>query len=153
MKTEVNILDYLSPEEVKEVMLDELRVLVRGHFKDEKTAERLLSNLAYGIVQDEVDKICPNYHGQMVEKVADAINKDLSYHVWRYNYNDNQPQSYGAKLIEQTVKESQQLIKDKVIETIKNKDYSEDAWAKFEKMAESFGENLYDFMATIQGKR
>lgn len=154
MKTiTLNILDHLSADSIREIMQEELRLCVRNHFRNEQEAERLLSNLAYGIIRDEIEKIVPDYHDTMVKKVAGAITKDVSGHIYNYAWDTGAPRSYGAKLIDQTVKENQQLIKDKVVETIRNKDYSEDAWAKFENLAESFTSNIYDLMETLRGAK
>ena len=151
---EINFKDYLSDDEVKEIVQDELRIQVRKLFSGtEENTQRLLSNLAYSIVRDEVDKIVPNYEEQLVNKVAELVkSKDLSFHVFNYNYSTNAPTSFGSKVIEQTVKENQQLIKDKVVKTIQETDYSEQALMKFESLAEDFTSNIYDFVNLMRDK-
>ena len=151
---EINFKDYLSDDEVKEIVQDELRIQVRKLFSGtEENTQRLLSNLAYAIVRDEVDKIVPNYEEQLVNKVAELIKgKDLSFHVFNYHYSTNAPTSFGSKVIEQTVKENQQLIKDKVVKTIQETDYSEQALMKFESLADDFTSNIYDFVNLMRDK-
>ena len=152
---EINFKDYLSDDEVKEIVQDELRIQVRKLFSGtEENTQRLLSNLAYAIVRDEVDKIVPNYEEQLVNKVAELVkSKDLSFHVFNYHYSTNAPTSFGSKVIEQTVKENQQLIKDKVVKTIQETDYSEQALMKFESLAEDFTSNIYDFVNLMRDKK
>lgn len=152
---EINFKDYLSDDEVKEIVQDELRNQVRKFFSGtEENTQRLLSNLAYAIVRDEVDKIVPNYEEDLVNKVAELIKgKDLSFHVFNYHYSTNAPTSFGSKLIEQTVKENQQLIKDKVVKTIQEADYSEQALMKFESLADDFTSNIYDFVDLMRTKK
>jgi len=150
---EIQISDYLSQEDIKEICADELRKQIRQHFNNESNAQRLLTNLSYSIVQEEVDAITPNYHEELVAKVAKLINdKDLSFHLFRYNYYDGKPESLGAKIVDQTIQENKQVIKDKVLDTIVNKDYSDQAWCKFESLAEEFTNNIYDFVAAIRAK-
>ena len=151
---EINFKDYLSDNEVKEIVQDELRIQVRKLFSGtEENTQRLLSNLAYAIVRDEVDKIVPNYEEQLVNKVAELVkSKDLSFHVFNYHYSTNTPTSFGSKLIEQTVKENQQLIKEKVVKTIQETDYSEQALMKFESLADDFTSNIYDFVNLMRDK-
>ena len=152
---EINFKDYLSDNEVKEIVQDELRIQVRKLFSGtEENTQRLLSNLAYAIVRDEVDKIVPNYEQDLVNKVAELIkSKDLSFHVFNYHHSTNAPTSFGSKVIEQTVKENQQLIKDKVVKTIQEADYSEQALMKFESLADDFTSNIYDFVNLMRDKK
>jgi len=152
---EIKIEDYLDQQEIKEIVQDELRNQIRKFFSgSEENTQRLLSNLAYAIVRDEVDKIVPNYEEELINKVAELIkSKDLSFHVFNYHYSTNAPTSFGAKLIEQTVKENQQLIKDKVVKSIQETDYSEQALVKFESLAADFTSNIYDFVDLMRTKK
>jgi len=152
---EINITDYLSHEEIKEIAEDEIRVQIREHFKNEENAKRLLSNLSYQIVTDEVDKIVPNHKEELIAKVVELIGKkDLSYHLFDFDtYGGGKARSLGAKIIEETVRENKELIKDKVVETIQNRDYNDDAWNKFENLAEDFTSNIYDFVEMMRTKK
>jgi len=68
-------------------------------------------------------------------------------------YGSGRGKSLGAKIVEQTVRENEQIIKDKVIETLQNRDYNDDAWNKFENLAESFTSNIYDFVEMMRSKK
>lgn len=151
---EINIVDYLSEKEIKEIAQDEVRIQIREHFKNEENAKRLLSNLAYSIVTEEVNKIVPDYEQELIRKVAELINKkDLTYHIFDFDtYGGGKARSLGAKILEQTVKDNQQLIKDKVVEGIQNKDYSEEALIRLENLSESFTSNIYDFVELMRNK-
>ena len=153
---EIKIENYLNHEEIKEVVIDELRLQVKKHFSNEENANRLLINLSYAIVKDEVDKIVPNHQEVLVKRVAGIINKesDTAFCLFDFdNYGSGRRKSLGAKIVEETVAENKQLIKDKVIESIVNKDYSEEAWNKFESLAESFTSNIYDFVEAMRSKK
>jgi hypothetical protein len=130
---EINPHNYLSHDEIKEICQDELRNQVKAFFKTEKEAQRLLSNLAYEMVDQEVSKIVPDYKSELVEQVNKILkdNSSLNYVILNYDFHSGAPRSAAAKIIEQTVKENTELIKQRVIESIKNRDYSEDTWNKF----------------------
>lgn len=152
---DIKIEDYLQQHEIKEIVSDELRVQIREHFRNEENARRLLSNLAYQIVSEEVEKIVPNYEKELIEKVVSLINdkKSVSYRLFDFDYNTGNAKSLGAKIVENTVRENQQLIKDKVIDTIQNADYSEEAFIKFESLAEEFASNIYSFVELMRSKK
>jgi hypothetical protein len=153
---EIKVENYLSHNDIKEIVSDELKNQVREHFRNEENAKRLLSNLAYRIVRDEVDKIVPNYEQELIEKVASLIKDEgsIRYNLFDFDsWGHGRNKSLGAKIVEQTIKENEQLIKDKVIESIQNRDYSEEAWNKFESLAENFTSNIYDFVDLIKSKK
>ena len=152
---DIKITDYLQQHEIKEIVSDELRVQIREHFRNEENARRLLSNLAYHMVTEEVDKIVPNYEKELVAKVVSLLNdkKSVSYRLFDFDYNTGNAKSLGAKIVENTIRENQQLIKDKVINTIQNADYSEEALIKFESLAEEFTSNIYEFVEMMRARK
>jgi hypothetical protein len=153
---EIKIEDYLSVDDIREIISDGLRNQVREHFKSEENANRLLNNLAYHIVKEEVNKIVPDYEQELVKKVVSLIKdkSSISFNLFDFDtFNSGRSKSLAAKIVEQTVQENQQLIKDKVIDSIQNRDYSEDAWNKFESLAEQFTSNMYDFVDLIRTKK
>lgn len=152
---DIKITDYLQQHEIKEIVSDELRAQIREHFRNEENARRLLSNLSYQLVSEEVEKIVPNYEKELVEKVVSLLNdkKAVSYRLFDFDYNTGNAKSLGAKIVENTVRENQQLIKDKVIDTIQNADYSEEALIKFESLAEEFTSNIYEFVEMMRDRK
>lgn len=149
---EINFKDYLTDSEVKEIVQDELRIQIRLFFSgSEENKQRLLSNLAYSVVREEIDTIVPNYHEDLVNKVSELLQKkDLSFHVFNFDHFTGVAKSYGAKVVENTVKENTELIKSKVIEAIQNKDYTEEALIKLENLSEEFTSNIYNFVELIR---
>lgn len=152
---DIKITDYLQQHEIKEIVSDELRIQIREHFRNEENARRLLSNLAYHMVTEEVNKIVPDYEKDLVEKVVSLLQdkQSLNYRLFDFDYNTGNAKSLGAKIVENTVRENQQLIKDKVINTIQNADYSEEALIKFESLAEEFTSNIYEFVEMMRTKK
>jgi hypothetical protein len=145
METTINISDYLSREEIKSIVEDQVRSSVKNLLENEKNAERILMNLSYKFVFDEIDKVIPDSRGLIVNKTKEVINKIESYDVFR-------DPSYGGKkslayeFMEQAVKDNVGLLNDKVKETITSKDYSEEIWRKFEDLSDSFCSNIYEIV-------
>jgi hypothetical protein len=150
---EINITNYLSQDEIKDIVEDELRNQIRGHFLHETEAQRLLSNLAHDFVFNEIEKISPEYKNQVIEKVESILTKDLSYYVFRTHYSTNEPQSFASKVIDQTIKENIDLFKSKILSDVLAKDYTEDALCKFENLAESFTSNIYDLVNAMREQK
>jgi hypothetical protein len=141
---EINVENYLNHNEIKEIVQDELRNQVRQLFKNEQEAQRLLSNLSYQIVFNEVDKVVANSQDIIVKKTTDLVNDVKSYTVFRYNYLGGSPENNGARILEQAIIDNKHLINEKVKETIINKDYSEKIWETFENLADTFITNIYE---------
>lgn len=153
---EIKIENYLDNETIREVVIDELRSQIKEHFKNEENAKRLLSNLAYHIVREEIEKIVPNYEQELVDKVASLIQDkgSVSFNLFDFDkYGSGRSKSLGARIIEQTVEENKQLIKDKVLQAIQERDYSDEALLKLENLSENFSSNIYDFVELMRGKK
>ena len=149
---DINIKDYLSNDEIKEIVVDELRNQIKDHFKDEDRAARLLSNFSYKLIYDEIDKTIPNSR-QLIESKTKEILLDIkSYSVFR-NSSYGQTPSPAHKIMEQAVTDNKDLINGKVKETIINKDYSEEIWNKFEDLADSFTNNIYSILELGRNKK
>ena len=150
---EINFTDYLSQEQIREFCDDELRNQIRTYFRDENNANRLIINLSYQFMRDEIEKITPNYEKQITEKVASLIaENDLSFHLFDFDsYGSGRQKSLGAKIYEQAVQENKELIKSRIVECIKNKDFSESIFSKFESLSENFMGNIYDLVELMRG--
>ena len=153
---EIKFEDYLSDEQIREILRDELRLQVRKHFDNEENSKRLLSNLAYHIVKEEIEKIVPDYEVELIKKVSELITdeKSISFNLFDFDtYGTGRGKSLGAKIVEQTVEANKQLIKDKVVEAIQNRDYSEEALIKLEHLSEEFTSNIFDFVELIRSRK
>lgn len=145
-KIEIDVDDYLNHEEIKEIVAEQLRAEVKNHFKNEENAQRLLSNLSYKIVFDEVDKFVPNSRNLIVEKTIKVLqDKDFGFSVFRSSDHWSKA-SLAYSIMEEAVKANKSLIEQKVKDTIENKDYSEDIWSKFEELGDTFISNIYEIV-------
>ena len=139
---EIKLRDYFSEEEIKEILEEELRNQISGHFGNERNAKRLLSNIAYQIVFDEADKIVGDSKQLVIDTTVRIINDIKSYSVFRDDRYGSAP-SLGYKLIQDAVRDNRGMIEEQVQKAIMGRDYTEDVWTMFEQMGDNFGELLY----------
>ena len=77
---EIDFKEYLSDGEIKDIIVEEFRIQIRKKFSSEKETERLLGNLAFHIVKEELEKITPNYE----EYLNTKVNKILVFYFYWY---------------------------------------------------------------------
>jgi len=78
MEMQINVEDYLSREDIVETIREQLQYAIK------KDAERILSNTAYSVVFDAVDKALDNKAKDIIkEKTIDIINKLSDFCLFR----------------------------------------------------------------------
>ena len=115
---EVNIKEYLSEDEIKEVCIQEIRSHVRKSFT-EKDLARIISNSAFYKVFGIVDDLLPeDYAEKIVNKTKEIIdNKFGTYEVFREkSYYDEA--SKAQKIMEKTIDNMAGYIEQKTKEAI-----------------------------------
>lgn len=152
VKLEINISEYLNDNEIKEIVVDEVRGQIRKMFSSEKEAQRLLSNLSFQIVFDEVDKVIPNSIDVIVDKTQKCINDvDMSFYVFRKE-DPWDKCSLGYKIMEDCVRNNKEVIEQMVIDSVTNRDFSTEVWDRFEAIGETFMSNIYSFVEIMKNK-
>ena len=152
-KFEINLDDYLSHEEKKELARDVFAERLREAIRKEEDLRRILSNISYDIVSKEVEQYIPDYKDTIAKGVISVIEKeDLSYHVFHTKNEWGREDSTAYKFVEETIKKQLPALKAKV----------EDAISKFsadklisEKIAEVFAdmaENAYKLSQVFYDK-
>lgn len=139
----IDFKDYLSEDEVKEIVSDTLREEVRKHFRDEENAKRLINNISHQVIWDEVDIILPNSKQIVIDNVVKTIKEkeDMSFYVF-YN-GDYGKKSLGYQIMEDTVRDNKEAIKENISRTIINFDYKSEVWDLFEKLGTDFMDIIY----------
>lgn len=122
---EIEVKDYLSESEIKEIVQQELRLKVRQQF-DLNNIERIFSNSAYHIVWEEVNKSIDYDVTEFIKnKVIQIINELSEYSVFRdkgdYIYGRDK-NSIAQDYLNQYVEENKNIINDRVIEIMQGLD-------------------------------
>lgn len=137
---EIEVKDYLSESEIKEIVQQELRLKVRQQF-DLNNIERIFSNSAYHIVWEEVNKSIDYDVTEFIKnKVIQIINELSAYSVFRdkgdYIYGRDK-NSIAQDYLNQYVEENKNIIKDRVIEIMQGLD------------SEKLNDQLYDLIYQV----
>jgi len=119
---EIDIKEYLSESEIKDIVIEELRGHIRNTIKDERTFTRILSNSAYRILQEQIELEVPQHKDLIIKKTVEIINaENYNFNVFYHGYNGK---SLAVQITEQAVNENKDLIKECVVKGIKEYDYS-----------------------------
>jgi hypothetical protein len=95
MEIKINVEDYLDKEEIKELISYEISKSAKND------AERILSNTAYGVVFEAVDKALDNNAKDIIkEKVLDCINNLSEFDVFRRANAWDKESSVGQEIVD-----------------------------------------------------
>ena len=143
LNVEINITDYLDADEMRNIAKDVFIARLRYLMDHERVIERILSNSAYDIVGDMLEKKCQIDLGkELEEKCEKIINDDSSvkFELFRNSDYDGK-KGIGLIMLEKIVTEK---LKDKLKNVAENiiKNIKLDT-KKFEKLvAENVAENV-----------
>lgn len=143
MKIEINIDDYLSEEEKKQICEDYVRELLSG---DERQRERVLSNMAYSAAFAILDSVLtPEMMDTVRAKATEQITKVTDFHIFRKKDVWGQEDSAAYLEVKRAVDEHKHLINPLVKKAIEERDYTVD----LPKTADYVGDALID--ALVKG--
>jgi hypothetical protein len=98
MEIKINVEDYLDKEEIKELISYEISKSAKND------AERILSNTAYGVVFEAVDKALDNNAKDIIkEKVLDCINNLSEFDVFRRANAWDKESSVGQEIVDKAL--------------------------------------------------
>jgi hypothetical protein len=125
MLVEINIDDYLSEHEKKQICLDYFRGLISG--ADTSSRERILSNLAYSAAFAIYDEALDEEMKTTIRnKVASIIKDESHFGVFRKKDAWGQEESEAYLEVKKAVAEHKHLINDLVKKAIIERDYFKD---------------------------
>lgn len=117
---EINFKDYMTYEEIKKIIVDEFKSLVK------KDTERILSNVSYQLGDSFIKEfISENDLAFVKEKVTEILHdkQTISYRLFsERNAWDTNKLLKVSEIIEQTIMNNMDILKDKTIESMKNID-------------------------------
>lgn len=143
MEATINIDDYLSNEEKKELCIEYVREVLRG---DAHQRERVLSNMAYEAAFSILDSALTEEMMKIVKEKAFAqIEKVTDFHIFRKKDAWGQEDSVAYLEVKKAVEEHKHLINPLVKKAILEKDYA----TELPKSADYVGDVLID--ALVKG--
>lgn len=116
---EIDFGEYLSESERKEIVEHEFRTAIRESLRTRASAERILSNLAYYVVEDLVDEAVEDLGKTGRELIAENTVKVIqglsTYSVFRDdNLMGRKSPSKAQEILNEVAQESRPLIEEKV---------------------------------------
>jgi len=149
MNVDVNINDYLSEEDKKEIAIDVFRQQVKkelfnsndGTVQADSEIQRIIGNITHEVVFTEVQKYIPDAKEQIIGKVKKALAKDLSYEVFRKKDAWDKEESLAITYVKEEVKANEEVFKTRIREMMANYNLepalNEELANKFDKLAET----------------
>lgn len=147
MNIEININDYLSEEEKKELVIQTFketvkRELLDGHsdntIQSDSEIQRVIGNISHNIVMEEVQKYIPNCEQLIKDKTIEIIQKENFSHrifhkkdVW--DNEESKAITYMNEVINNSKAEFQKKIKDAILAYDPSDDIRD-------KLSDTFGE-------------
>lgn len=156
-KLEINLEDYLTTDEIKDVIRDEFAASVAKTLSKETDLTRIIGNIAHEIVFDEVKKYIPEFKELLVENVKELIEKkNFEWYMFRGKDVWDKEEGPGLTIIKKTLNSNKETIKKRIEDDINNFDIkaliSDYLGKKVEEVADEFSK-ISDFLYAISPKQ
>ena len=161
MKAEIEIDNYLTEEEKKEIAIDVFREriskdLFKGHMSNlerDSEIQRIIGNISHDIVIEEMNRRISNYEEMIKTKVKEILNKnDLSYYIFKRKDAWEREESLGTTYIQEEIRANKDIIKNKVRETIANYDAEVDVSNAISEEFNNMSNTLYELSDLFRNK-
>ena len=147
----INIDDYLSEEEKKEIAVDVFRTQVKnelfnstdGTVQSDAEVQRVIGNITAAIVFKEVQKYIPDAKEKIKKKTEQALNKDISYYVFRKKDAWEKEESLAITYINESVKDNRDHLKARVKKTLESFDLMDSLREEVATLFDNMGSNFY----------
>ena len=112
----IKIEDYLSKEEIKEIVASEVKLYARDNLKE------FIHNLSFNLSIDLIDNVLSKEQkSTIIEKVETAISNLSSFEVfYKDEYRCSGFKSLGYSIVEETVSKNEEIIEAKIRELLEN---------------------------------
>lgn len=112
---EINIKDYMSDEEIKAIIEDEIVRETRRTLCNEKEITRILTNISYYELWKKIEQEVPNCQEIIEEKTKEKILEISKFDIFKKRDNFLEYKDILAQqLLDESVKENKNIIDDKV---------------------------------------
>jgi hypothetical protein len=122
---EINIEDYLTDYEIKDILKEEIKDCIKTHMKDENNIRRILSNLCYDLVYKMVDEIFnDDLENILTVRVKEIIDNLSEFTIFKepsaWDREPNKAYKVLQKEIESHFGRIKEIVKESIdIETMK----------------------------------
>lgn len=140
---EINIKDYMSDEEIKAIIEDEIVRETRRTLCNEEEITRILTNISYYELWKKIEQEVPNCQEIIEEKTKEKILEISKFDIFKKRNNFLEyKDSLAQQLLDESVKENKNIIDDKV-KKIMNELSLTDIKYDIQSIIEQYIENLF----------
>lgn len=156
-KLEIKIEDYLTIDDMRDIIRDEFTASVAKTLSKETDLTRIIGNIAHEIVFDEVKKYIPEFKELLVDNVKELIKeKNFEWYMFRGKDVWHNEEGPGLTIIKETLNSNKEAIKKKIEDDINNFDIkaliSDYFGKKMEEVADEFSK-ISDFLYEISSNQ
>ena len=120
---EISIDRYLDEDEMRDICRKAVKERVNQLLNTEDDVQRFLTNSSYYLVWSAIEERCPDNMLEMITgKIPEIVNALSSYEVFRCPDAWHREESSGWRFLQKALKEAEPLIKDRVVDLIRNID-------------------------------
>lgn len=128
MEATINIEDYLSKEEIKDIAKEQIACAIREKFKKESDIERIITNLSYEFLFKAVsESVGEDAFERIRGKVTELLEDDshIRYCLWRKKDAWENEESPAITILNKAIEDNRGLIENRVFEMVSNYDFNE----------------------------
>ena len=127
MNIEINVEDYLSPDDIKQCARLAIIDQVKSIYNRESDIQRLLSNLSYQELFDQIEEVMGegDIKPILVGKIREIIDGFSSYNVFREADGWGGKQSIGSRILHEEVEASRPRIRARIDQIIDEYPFNE----------------------------
>lgn len=130
MKIEVELLDYVSPERVSEILEEEIRQAFRNQIRKEADIERVLTNFTaeyvFKLIENEWSANAVDFEKALREKINAVFQRDdISFYIFRRKDAWERTESPAVKILDEECANSRPLIREMVEKHIREYPFHE----------------------------
>lgn len=125
----IEIENYLSDDEIRQIVEEEFRNRIKSLFRTEKEITRIVTNLGYYNTFKIIENEVPNFKELIKEQTKKQCENISSYSVFRKKDAFESENSLAQDYLEEAVKENKEIINKRVVEimnSIDNQDLADE---------------------------
>ena len=140
---EIKVDDYLTEDEIKDIVIDEVRSNVRS--RNEENLTRIIKNASHYWFHDIVSEVMgENFNEKIEEQVKEILSKVSSYTIIRDGSYGEKP-SKAYLLMQEYVEKHKSILENRVKEKIENlSEFDVLGYERREEIANSVSQAIYD---------
>ena len=119
MEITINVSDYMSDDEIKEMVRDEIKSNIMHSTED--NIERILSNMSYNMATGFIDKLLTEEQKNKIRNKTEEIINGLSDFTVFHSNQSYEKESLGYTIMEKACRDFEPEIRNKVKEIIDKK--------------------------------